>query len=304
MKRGYAVPFALVACVLTACGNDGEPDAYGNFEAVDVVVSAESGGQVREFLPAEGMRLEAGAEVVRIDTTQLALERDQIAAQQGAAGARSRVVTQQLRAIEAQREVALRALERTRRLHDQRAATAQQLDQAEREFRVLDAQLEAARSERAGVRLELESATARAAQVADRLQRSTVRNPVNGTVLALYARVGEVVRQGQPLYRIADLDTLELRAYVSGAQLSGVRLGQRATVHVDGPDGSLLEFPGVVTWIAGEAEFTPTPVQTRDDRAELVYAVRLRVGNPDGVLKIGMPADVTLAPAASSPPNG
>ena len=285
---------AVAVLSLAACDRGDEPDAYGNFEAVEVVVSAEAAGQVQEFVPVEGMRLEVGAAVVRIDTTQLALERDQVLAQQGAAGARGRVVAEQLRALEAQREIAQRALERTRRLYEARAATTQQLDQAERDFRVLDAQLEAARSERAGVRLELASTTARAAQVEDRLARSTVANPVSGTVLATYTRAGEVVRQGQALYRIADLDTLELRAYVSGAQLSAVRLGGRATVRVDAPDGALLEFAGVVTWIAGEAEFTPTPVQTRDERAELVYAVKLRVANPDGVLKIGMPADVVF----------
>ncbi|HVH39810.1 MAG TPA: HlyD family efflux transporter periplasmic adaptor subunit [Gemmatimonadaceae bacterium] len=279
-----------------ACRGDGEPDAYGNFEAIEVVVSAQSAGQLVRFLPVEGMRLEADAVVALVDTTQLALERDQLVAQRGAAGARRAEVNDQVRALEAQREIAARTLERTRRLHAGQAATQQQLDQAERDFRVLDAQLGAARSARAGIGLDMTSTVARVAQVSDRLARSEVRNPTAGTVLATYARTGEVVQTGQPLYRVADLDTLELRAYVSGAQLARVKLRQRVAVHFDGGDGALRTVEGEISWIAGKAEFTPTPVQMRDERADLVYAMKVLVANPDGALKIGMPADVTFAP--------
>ena len=279
-----------------ACRGDGEPDAYGNFEAIEVVVSAQSAGQLVRFLPVEGMRLEADAVVALVDTTQLALERDQLVAQRGAAGARRAEVNDQVRALEAQREIAARTLERTRRLHAGQAATQQQLDQAERDFRVLDAQLGAARSARAGIGLDMTSTVARVAQVSDRLARSEVRNPTAGTVLATYARAGEVVQTGQPLYRVADLDTLELRAYVSGAQLARVKLRQRVAVHFDGGDGALSTVEGEISWIAGKAEFTPTPVQMRDERADLVYAMKVLVANPDGALKIGMPADVTFAP--------
>ena len=116
-------------------------------------------------------------------------------------------------------------------------------------------------------------------------------------------RVGELVQVGQPLYRIASLDTLTLRAYISARQLPAVRLGQRVTVKVDRGDGGLRPIPGTITWIASQAEFTPTPIQTRDERADLVYAVKVSVANPDGTLKIGMPADVTLAaePSAATP---
>jgi HlyD family secretion protein len=114
-------------------------------------------------------------------------------------------------------------------------------------------------------------------------------------VLAIYARAGEVVRAGQPLYKIADLDTLELRAYVTGSQLTSLRLGRQVQVRVDQGNGELLMLPGTVSWVSSTAEFTPTPIQTRDERADLVYAVKIRVPNRDGVLKIGMPADLTLA---------
>lgn len=296
------LPFLAVALLaVAACGGAEAPDAYGNFEAVEVVVSAETSGQIREFTLQEGMRVARGALVAAIDTTQLALERQQIVAQRSAAGSRGTEVSEQLRVLEVQREIAARAYERTRRLHAERAATAQQLDQAEGEYRTLVAQIQAARAQRESVGMDVVASDARVAQIADRISRSIVRNPQEGTVLTTYARTGEVVQTGQPLYRIADLDTLILRAYVSGDQLTEVRLGQEARVRIDGGDGELASLPGWVTWISPTAEFTPTPIQTRDERADLVYAVKVVVPNPDGRLKIGMPGDVSFEPAEGRP---
>ena len=283
------------ALLLAACGGDPEPDAFGNFEAIEVVVAAQTSGQVREFTPAEGMRLERDAVVALIDTTQLALEQRQLEAQSAAAGARRGEVGEQLAGLAVQREIARRTYERTRRLHAQQAATAAQLDQAERDYRTLGAQIDAARAQREGVRLDETATAARVDRIRDQIAKSSVANPEAGTVLATYVRAGEIVQPGQPLYRIADLDTLELRAYVTGAQLASVRIGASADVRVDHGDGSLVTAPGTVTWISPSAEFTPTPIQTRDERADLVYAIKLRVANPDGAFKIGMPADVTFA---------
>lgn len=298
-----SIPALLVLAAATACDREREPDAYGNFEATEVVVSAQTAGQVQRFTPVEGMRLERGAAVALIDTTQLSLERRQLAAQREAVGARTNEVGEQLRVLEVQREIARRTLERTQRLFAEQAATAQQLDQAERDYRVLGAQIEALRAQRRSVGLDASATEARVAQVRDRLSRSTVVNPQAGIVLATYAREGEVVQSGQPLYKIADLDTLELRAYVSEAQLGRFRIGQRVRVHVDDGNGGLRTMPGTVTWVAAKSEFTPTPVQTRDGRSELVYAVKVRVANTGGALKIGMPADLTLdgeAPARTA----
>jgi HlyD family secretion protein len=153
------------------------------------------------------------------------------------------------------------------------------------------------KAQRRSVTMDVASSEARVAQIRDRIVKSTVTNPQAGTVLTTYARAGEVVQPGQPLYKIADLDTLDLRAYVTGGQLPAVRLGQRVEVRVDRGSGKLRTIAGVVTWVSPTAEFTPTPVQTRDERADLVYAVKIRVPNADGSLKIGMPADVTFAAA-------
>jgi HlyD family secretion protein len=288
----------LPILLLAACGGGPEPDAYGNFEAIEVVVSAQTSGQIHQFTPLEGMRLERGAIVALIDTTQLVLERRQLAAQRAAAGARRTEAGGQLKMLEVQHEIARRSYERTLRLHDQQAATAQQLDQAEREYRGLGAQIDAMQAQQRSVELEAASTEARVEQIRDQLVKSRVANPEAGTVLAIYARAGEVVQAGQPLYKIADLDTLDLRAYVTGSQLAAVRLGQQVQVRVD-RGNDLLTLPGTVTWVSSTAEFTPTPIQTRDERADLVYAVKIRVANREGVLKIGMPGDITLGATAA-----
>jgi HlyD family secretion protein len=283
----------LVPLALAACGDDAAPDAYGSFEAVEVVVAAQTSGPIARFLVAEGQQVAAGAVAAVLDSTSLSLDQRQVAAQRAAVTARLAEVDEQLGVLEVQREIAARAFDRVTRLSAQQAATAQQLDQAERDHRTVLAQLEAARAQRRSVTLEAAAVEARVAQARDRVARTTVTNPVAGTVLATYARAGEVVAPGQPLYKVASLDTLELRAYVSGAQLGSVRLGQAVDVHVTRGD-SIVTRTGVVSWIASQSEFTPTPVQTRDERADLVYAIKVRVANPDGLLKIGMPADLSF----------
>ncbi len=285
---------AVLAVVAASCGGGDKPDAYGNFEATEVVVSSQASGQLLWFTPTEGARLPAGADVALVDTTQLALERQQVIAQREAVGARAAEVREQIAVLEVQRQIAARTYERTRRLFDEHAATAQQLDQAERDYRVLGAQIEAGRAQQQSVAKEVASTDARVAQIRDRIAKSHVTNPQAGTVLTTYAKAGEVVQAGQPLYKIAQLDTLVLRAYVTEAQLTSVRLGGRVQVRVDRGNGELLTLPGTVTWVSSQAEFTPTPVQTRDERADLVYAVKVRVANPSGALKIGMPADLAF----------
>jgi len=291
---------ALAASLtLPACNREPEPDAYGNFEANEVVVSAQVGGPLLSFTPVEGMTLAQGAVVAQIDTVPAALEHGQIVAQRQATQSRTGEAAEQIGVLVVQRDIAERTLARTRRLRAVDAATAQQLDQAEREYRTLVAQIEAIRAQRSSIGRDVSTVDARVALIADRIARSRVVNPEAGTVLATYARAGEFVQAGTPLYRIARLDTLTLRAYVDETQLALVRLGQRVTVHVDRGE-ALRAASGVVTWVSPKAEFTPTPVQTRDERADLVYAIKVRVPNHDGSLKIGMPADVRFAASVAA----
>jgi len=307
MQRNLLFRYAAIsAAIFTgACSAETIPDAYGNFESIEVVVSAQTAGQLRQFTPSEGMRLERDAVVALVDTLQLSLERAQLVAQRLATGARRAEVDRQVGVLAVQRDIALRTYERTQRLHEARAATAQQLEQAERDYRTLVAQIGALQAQRQSVDLDVASTGARVAVIDDRVAKSSVVNPVSGTVLAVYVHAGELVQPGQALYRIANLDTLVLRAYVSGAQLASLSIGRVVSVNVDHGSGELRTIPGTLSWISPSAEFTPTPVQTRDDRADLVYAVKILVPNTDGSLRIGMPADVILTgsatPGANSP---
>jgi HlyD family secretion protein len=321
------------ALVIAGCSKDEGPDAYGNVEATEVVVSAQAGGQLTRFTPQEGQRLEAGAVVGAVDATDLNLQRDQAAAQRAVNVSRMTEVARQVPVIEAQRaaaqaqrdaataqraalasqlEIARRGYERTQRLIAQQAATAQQLDQAEREVRTLENQLEAQdeqieaqarqmaahtgqiaaiRAQQQTAAQQVTVAAAQVGQAEERIRKAQITNPSAGTVLVTYAREGEVVQPGQPLYKIADLAAVDVRAYVTETQLSSVRVGQKAQVTVDAGE-SRQTLDGSVSWVASQAEFTPTPIQTREERADLVYAVKIRVPNQNGVLKIGMPVDV------------
>jgi len=297
-SRTHVIALAASAVVLGACAHAPAPDAYGNFEATEVVVSAQTAGQLLSFGLTEGDTIASGTVVALVDTTQLALQTAQLAAQREASASQVHQVDDQLTALQAQLEIAQRTYQRTQRLFAEHAATAQQRDQDEREVRVLAAQIEAAKAQRRGAGHDVAAVAAQAAQIRDRIDKSRVTNPVRGTVLATYARAGEFVQPGTPLYKIADLDSLDLRAYLSEPQLSSIKLGQTVHVNVDAGHNRRMALTGIVTWISSTAEFTPTPVQTRDERADLVYAIKVRVPNVSGVLKIGMPADLTVAAPA------
>lgn len=282
--------------LLTACNRE-LADAYGNFEAEEVTVSAEAAGRVLHLSVAEGARVTALGEVGLVDTAALALQRAELLARREAVRARAREIDASAAALETQREIAERELARTRRLLDAQAATAQQGDRAERDARVLVEQLRGTQAARSTLGREVAALEAQLHILDDRIARSRIVAPVSGTVLVRYVEPGEFVQVGAPLFRVASLDTLILRAYLSGAQLAQVALGDRLTVRVDAGGDSLRSVEGRLTWISPSAEFTPTPIQTRQERTVQVYAVKLAVPNVDGRLRIGMPAEVTL-PAA------
>jgi HlyD family secretion protein len=296
-RARIAAAVALLA--FTACRHAEEPDAYGNFEATETVVSAETPGALLWFTPMEGQQVAPGNLLGVIDTAQMALERAQARAQNAAGRSRVSESGRQIEVLAVQRDFAKRAYDRTRRLFAEHAATAQQLDQTEGEYRTLGEQIAAARVQQQSAVGEARASDARVAQLTEQISRSRVMAPLPGTVLATYARKGEFVQPGQPLFRIANLDSMTLRAYVTEPQLTQVKIGQRVQVSVDRA-GERLVLPGTVTWVASKAEFTPTPVQTRDERADLVYAVKIWVVNRSGALKIGMPADVVFPSLARS----
>jgi HlyD family secretion protein len=317
----------LVLALAVGCARAQEPDAYGNVEATEVVVGAEASGQILTFDVDEGDKLAANATVGTIDRIELELQRNQASAQQSANQSRVTEIQQQAEALRAERdaavaqraalaaqhEIAQRAYERVQRLYSQQAATAPQLDQAEREARTLGEQIkaqdrqiaartqqiDAARAQQLSARQQVAASEAQVEQLGERIRKSTIVNPIAGTVLATYAKAGEFAQQGQPLYKIANLESVDVRAYVAETELARVRLGQTVQVSVDVGKGQRQTLPGRVAWVASEAEFTPTPIQTREERADLVYAIKIRVANEGGVLKIGMPADVSFSTTAA-----
>jgi HlyD family secretion protein len=286
----------LTALALTSCRKQAV-DAYGNFEATEVTVASEVGGRLLSLSLEEGDRVKRGHILGSVDTVPLVLERQATAARRAAGAARAREATTTIASLEVQQVIAERELARTERLLRNAAATAQQGDRAEREARVAKEQLAGARVARAALAQELAALDAQVAMIDDRLARSRVISPLDGTVLTRYAEPGEFVQPGQPLFKLASLDSLTFRAYVSGAQVASLRLGQPVKVGVDRAD-SIAALPGRITWIASSAEFTPTPIQTRDERADQVYAVKVAVKNDSGFLKIGMPGELMLEDSA------
>ncbi len=282
------------ASLLAACSAP-PADANGRFEATEVTVSAETSGRVLTLTVDDGDAVQAGAVIGSIDTISLAISQQELAARVAALAARLEEARSQGRAIAGQAAVAEREAARIARLAAGGAATAQQLDRAQREQETLVQQVAANAAMQRAVRAESEALAAQNAQLEDRLRRATVRSPISGVVLTRYVEPGELVQPGTPLLKVAALDTLTLRAYVSEAQLRQVRLGQSVTVQVDGADGALQSLTGSVNWIASQAEFTPTPIQTREERVAQVYAVTVRVPNPEGRLRIGMPGELMLA---------
>lgn len=306
MIRNFTLRAAavIVAQTTLASCQKQTPDAYGNFEATEITVAAEASGRLLHLSADEGTRLRSGDLVAVVDTTALALQRKELAAQRDAQRSRRSEVAANAAVLETQRAVAQRELERTQRLLEQHAATSQQGDRAQRDVDVLADQLQGTRATRTTIDAQVHAIEAQLATLDDRIRRSRVTAPSTGTVLTRFVEAGEFVQAGTPLFKMAPLDTLTLRAYVSGAQLAQLSLGQRVRVQIDAGADSLRSLEGRITWIASSAEFTPTPIQTRDERTTQVYAVKIAVPNADGRLRIGMPAELVLAAGVADNSNG
>ncbi len=286
-----AVVCAATALLSSCAPGDDTSDAYGNFEADDILISAEAGGELVEFSVVEGQTLQAGERVGLVDTTQLALRREQLLAQRQAVSSKAGNVLAQIAVLEEQKRVAVRERERVERLLADSAATRKQYDDIAGNIAVLDRQIRSVETQNAPVVAEVRAIDAQIAQVEDQLRSSAIVNPVAGTVLTRYADAHELTTYGRPLYSIADMQMLTLRAYISGAQLPHIRLGETVKVLIDEDAEKNSELSGTVSWISSKAEFTPRVIQTKEERVNMVYAIKIRVPN-DGRLKIGMPGEV------------
>lgn len=287
----------ILATVLGGCGNGNSPfDATGNFEATEIIVAAEASGRIMELNIEEGQSLKAGQVIGWIDTTQLALKRQQLQFSISAVMARQPDVKVQLAAIREQIATAVREKARVERLLKSDAATPKQLDDINAQIDLLQRQLAATQSSLDVTTRSLRSETfplrAQLDQIKDQLKKSVVVNPIDGIVLTTFALKDEVVGMAKPLYKIGEISKLKLRAYVSGSQLSGIKLGQQVKVHVDDGADAYKTYSGVISWISEKAEFTPKTIQTKDERANLVYPIKILVDNKEGLIKIGMYGEV------------
>ena len=292
MKSRNLLGLCSLLALFSACGN-GAPkyDATGTFETTEVLVSAEASGRLLYFDIEEGMLLKAGEEVGVVDTVQLYLKKLQLEASIKSVEEQRPDILKQVAATKEQISAAQRERNRVANLLKVGAANQKQLDDAEDQLEVLRKQLVAQNSTLSNSHQSLtwqsSSVGIQVAQVEDQLKKCHITSPITGTVLAKYAEAGELTAMGTPLFKVADTEQMYLRAYITSEQLSQVKLGQKVTVFSDYGTDEHKQYPGLVTWISDTSEFTPKTILTKNERANLVYAVKIAVHN-DGLLKIGM----------------
>jgi HlyD family secretion protein len=293
-KRKYMTMMILVFILLAGCSRNNEKsDGYGIFETDAVIVASEVQGKLLQFSVERGLQSEAGSVAALIDTMQVKLKLDQIEAQKKAVVAGRKSVEAQIAVYQEQKKNIANNLKRLEAMFTEGAATQKQLDDLTGEINVTDRQIASIQTRFLQIDSELEVLEAQRAATMDQLQRCSVISPVSGIVLETYIEEGELVTPGKPLFKLAPLEELTLKVYVSGAQLPQMKIGQKVQVLVDKSEKENQSFEGTVTWISPQAEFTPKIIQTKEERVKLVYAVKVAVKN-DGTLKIGMPGEIRL----------
>jgi len=293
----YKLIFVLFLA-LAACGKGKNTyDASGNFEADEVIVSAEASGKILQLNLQEGQTLKAGDVIGYIDSTQLSLRKKQLLYSIRALMAKQPDAASQLATIQKQIETAEFEKKRIENLLKDDAATKKQLDDLNAQVDLLKKQYQSLQSSLAITDRSLKTETlpvkAQIEQLDDQIKKSVIINPIDGTVLTKYAHQDEIIGSGKAIYKIANLSTILFRAYITGDQLAAVKLGQKVKVLVDDVNGGTKTYEGTLEWVSDRAEFTPKTIQTKDERANLVYAIKLKVKN-DGFLKIGMFGEVAF----------
>ena len=284
---------SIVLVSLASCTNSSKTaDGYGNFEATEITISAENNGKLMQFAVEEGDVLKEKTFIGYIDTIPISLKREQLEVSKVIIASKSKSVLSQISVLDAKLKTATITRNRVLNLLKGNAATQKQLDDVTGEINILKQQINSVEFQNAPVINEYKSINVQLKQLNDQILKSKIINPVNGTVLTKYAEQDEITVFGKPLYKIADLNNMQLRAYISETQLASVQIGQEVTVKIDHAK-SMKSYKGVITWIASEAEFTPKIIQTKKERVALVYALKITVKN-DGSLKIGMPAEMWL----------
>ncbi len=291
----FPIISTLLFSLLFSCSNNNKlSDAYGNFEAIEVTVSSEVQGKMLSLNIEEGNALDSGINVGFIDTLSSWLKLKQIEAQKSAVKTKVSNVISQINVQEQQKSNLLSDKKRIEKLLKDKAAPEKQLDDINNAIALIDKQIELIKTQNQEVFSELEEMDYQIKQMQDMIHKSYIINPVKGTVLEKYTENSEMVVPGKAIYKIANLDEIILRAYISEKQLANVKLNEKTTVLYDDGKGGLKDVQGIVTWISSQSEFTPKIIQTRDERQNLVYAIKIKVKN-DGSIKIGMPGEMQFS---------
>ena len=295
MKKYRLTALAMTLFFAGCNENKSNFDASGSFETEETIIASEANGTIKQFDIREGQSLSANQFIGFIDSTQLYLKKKQLQLQIGALLSKKPNISTQLASLQEQLKAAKKEQTRIYNLLKEDAATPKQSDDINAQVEVLKKQIEAQNSSLGiaseGISKDALPLQIQIEQINDQLQKCKIINPVNGTVLTKYAEVNEMAAQGKPLYKIADLSNLILRAYITGNQLPVIKLNQKVRVMTDDGAGKYKETEGIITWINDKAEFTPKTIQTKDERANMVYAIKVTVKN-DGSLKIGMYAEL------------
>ncbi len=277
--------------VFSSCNKEKEADAYGNFEDDAVVVSAENAGKLILYKIDEGLNLKKGETVGIIDTTQLHLKKQILLAGMKTIDSKAKSVESQRSVLKEQLDVLKTNQKRIEKMYSDGAATQKQLDDINGEVRITKQKISNINIQRNSVLAEKQSLQAQIKQTDDLITKCIIKNPIEGTVLVNFVKEAEFVAPGKPLYTVQDVKNLTLRAYVSETQLTSIKSGQKVKIEVDALKGTQT-LDGTIYWISSQAEFTPKQIQTKEERRNLVYAVKISVDNGNGTLKIGMPANV------------
>jgi HlyD family secretion protein len=312
MKRIFKLSILVASLAAMSCNNNGSGhDASGTFEADEVIVSSEMAGKILSFNVEEGMQLTKDSIIGSVDASNINLQQEQVEATINALNEKTADASPQVQLL--QNQLAVQQSQLDNFLHEKArienlikadAATGKQLDDVNAQIDVLRKSMGVTQqqikvqenniaTQNRSILSEAEPLRKRIAQLKDQEQRANIVNPVNGTVITKYAEPGEITSAGKALYKIADLSELNLRAYVTGVQLPKIKLGQPVKVMIDDGAKKFKEYNGIIIWISDKAEFTPKTIQTKEERANLVYAIKVKVKN-DGYLKIGMYGEVKL----------
>lgn len=277
--------------ILAACSNNkNKPDAYGNFETDEVIVSSENNGKILTTAFNEGDKIKKGAIMAVIDTINLSLQRGQLMAQTASVLAQKAGLYAQIAVSEQQITNIRKDQVRIKKMLAEGAATPKQMDDVDGQIALAEKQKKAYEAQIAAIDKNARAVDAQIAVLNDRIGTATVKAPISGIILEKYTQTGELATPGKPLYKMANIDSLILRVYISGPQLTQIKLGRQVKVMIDVNEG-IKELAGTVEWVSSDAEFTPKIIQTREERVKLVYAVKVRVPN-DGSLKLGMPGEI------------